>query len=93
MDPAWQERYGARVDAYRLPTDEQERRTLARQIATDGYRLLGLVTGAHSVISPTGCQLRTWSSATGTGIWVWRVSVSWPVTCQLMAQVEVAVIW
>lgn len=40
MDPAWQERYGARVDAYRLPTDEQERRTLARQIATDGYRLL-----------------------------------------------------
>ncbi|MEU3282858.1 hypothetical protein ABZ698_38580, partial [Streptomyces antibioticus] len=43
MDPAWQERYGARVDAYRLPTDEQERRTLARQIATDGYRLLEAV--------------------------------------------------
>ncbi|MFI6006992.1 IS1182 family transposase [Streptomyces sp. NPDC051366] len=40
MDPAWQERYGARVDAYRLPTDEQERRELARQIAADGYRLL-----------------------------------------------------
>ncbi|MEU2718940.1 transposase [Streptomyces sp. NPDC007205] len=43
MDPAWQERYGARVDACRLPTDEQERRTLARQIATDGYRLLEAV--------------------------------------------------
>ncbi|WP_260695981.1 transposase [Streptomyces sp. IB201691-2A2] len=40
MDPVWQERYGARVDAYRLPSDEQERRTLAQQIATDGYRLL-----------------------------------------------------
>lgn len=43
MDPAWQERYGARVDAYRLPTDEQERRTLAQQIAADGYRLLEAV--------------------------------------------------
>ncbi|WP_217574382.1 transposase [Streptomyces sp. GbtcB7] len=40
MDPVWQERYGARVDAYRPPSDEQERRTLAQQIATDGYRLL-----------------------------------------------------
>lgn len=40
MAPVWQERYGARVDAYRLPSDEQERRTLAQPIATDGYRLL-----------------------------------------------------
>ncbi|SCD80483.1 hypothetical protein GA0115249_10971 [Streptomyces sp. PpalLS-921] len=32
MDPVWQECYGTRVDAYRLPTDEQERRGLARQI-------------------------------------------------------------
>ncbi|WP_406500947.1 IS1182 family transposase [Streptomyces sp. NBC_01590] len=47
MDPAWQERYGTRVDAYRLPTDEQERRTLARQIAADGYRLL------EEVFAPT----------------------------------------
>ncbi|MFD7409329.1 hypothetical protein ACFV7R_43405 [Streptomyces sp. NPDC059866] len=43
MDPAWRERYGTRVDAYRLPSDEQERRDLARQIATDGYRLLEAV--------------------------------------------------
>ncbi|MFE2282519.1 IS1182 family transposase [Streptomyces sp. NPDC059454] len=43
MDPAWQERYGARVDAYRLPTEERERRELARQIAADGYRLLEAV--------------------------------------------------
>jgi transposase len=40
MAPDWQDRYGTRVDAYRLPTDEQERRELAQQIATDGYRLL-----------------------------------------------------
>ncbi|MFF3160235.1 transposase, partial [Streptomyces sp. NPDC057910] len=47
MDPAWQERYGTRVDAYRLPTDEQERRDLAHQIAADGYRLL------EAVFAPT----------------------------------------
>ncbi|WP_055630695.1 IS1182 family transposase, partial [Streptomyces hirsutus] len=47
MDPSWQERYGTRVDAYRLPADEQERRDLAGQIATDGYRLL------EAVFTPT----------------------------------------
>ncbi|MFD8338278.1 transposase [Streptomyces solisilvae] len=40
MAPDWQDRYGTRVDTYRLPTDEQERCVLAQQIATDGYRLL-----------------------------------------------------
>lgn len=40
MAPDWQDRYGTRIDAYRLPTDEQERRDLARRIATDGFRLL-----------------------------------------------------
>jgi transposase len=43
MDPAWQKRYGARVDAYRLPADEQERQQLAQQTAADGYRLLEAV--------------------------------------------------
>ncbi|MEU5307102.1 transposase [Streptomyces noursei] len=43
MDPQWQERYGTRVDAYRLPADEQERRDLAGQIAADGYHLLEVV--------------------------------------------------
>ncbi|MEU5524888.1 hypothetical protein ABZ759_30580 [Streptomyces sp. NPDC047860] len=47
MDPSWQERYGTRVDAYRLQSDEQERRDLAWQIATDGYRLL------EAVFAPT----------------------------------------
>ncbi|BBC38581.1 hypothetical protein SGFS_098750 [Streptomyces graminofaciens] len=43
MAPAWQDRYGTRVDAYRLPADEQERRALAMEIAADGYRLLEAV--------------------------------------------------
>lgn len=43
MDATWQERYGTRVDAYRLPTDEQERRERAQQIAADGYCLLEAV--------------------------------------------------
>ncbi|AUA16527.1 hypothetical protein GTZ89_16965 [Streptomyces sp. SID8382] len=36
MGPVWQDRYGARVDAYRLSAEERERRELAQQIATDG---------------------------------------------------------
>ncbi|WP_244330220.1 IS1182 family transposase [Streptomyces prasinus] len=43
MDPSWQQRYRARVDAYRLPGAQDERDELARQIATDGYRLLETV--------------------------------------------------
>jgi transposase len=43
MDPAWQDRYGARIDAYRLPSDRPERDRLAQRIATDGYHLLEAV--------------------------------------------------
>jgi len=43
MDPSWQQRYRARVDAYRLPGAQDERDELARQIAIDGYRLLKAV--------------------------------------------------
>jgi transposase len=39
-DPSWLERYGPRVDAARLPTTEQERAELARQIGADGFVLL-----------------------------------------------------
>ncbi|MET7843690.1 transposase [Streptomyces sp. NPDC005356] len=47
MDLSWQQRYRARVDAYRLPSAQNERDELARQIATDGYRLL------ETVFTPT----------------------------------------
>lgn len=47
MDPSWQQRYRARVDAYRLPSAQDERDELARQIATDGYQLL------ETVFTPT----------------------------------------
>jgi transposase len=39
----WYERYGVRIEAYRLPKTELERNALAVQIGEDGYRLLGWV--------------------------------------------------
>ncbi|MFE2492482.1 IS1182 family transposase [Streptomyces mirabilis] len=40
MPRDWQERYGARVDSYRLPSDENERTQLTWRIAADGYQFL-----------------------------------------------------
>lgn len=39
-DPTWVDRYGHRVEQYRLPKGEQEREEVARTIGTDGYQLL-----------------------------------------------------
>lgn len=36
----WGERYGARVDNYRLPKSEAERRAYAEQVGSDGHQLL-----------------------------------------------------
>ncbi|MEU6256191.1 hypothetical protein [Streptomyces sp. NPDC047043] len=49
VDPSWQERYGARTDAYRLPADRAERDRLAQRIAADGYQLLE---AAHARTAP-----------------------------------------
>lgn len=38
--PAWQKQYGARMDSYRLPSDENERTQLTWRIAADGYLFL-----------------------------------------------------
>lgn len=43
MDPAWQQRYGARIDSYRLPASDDKRAALATQVAADGYQLLEAV--------------------------------------------------
>ncbi|MER6629030.1 IS1182 family transposase [Streptomyces sp. NPDC000987] len=40
MPPVWQEQYGARMDSYRLPSDENERTELTWRIAADGYSFL-----------------------------------------------------
>ncbi len=45
--PAWAERYGRRLDEYRLPEDPAARRALALQIGADGRQLL------EAVWSPT----------------------------------------
>ncbi len=39
-DPAWVERYGRRVEQYRLPKEETQRQALATAIGQDGYCLL-----------------------------------------------------
>ncbi|WP_434599927.1 IS1182 family transposase [Streptomyces sp. A5-4] len=83
MDPVWQERYGTRVDAYRLPTDEQERRDLAQQIAADGYRLLEAVIAltapawlrdvpALAILRTVWVQQFTRTVTNGTGEVAWR---------------------
>ncbi|WP_239121171.1 transposase, partial [Planomonospora parontospora] len=37
---AWQERYGKRVDTYRLPDGQSARQSWLRQVGVDGYELL-----------------------------------------------------
>ena len=44
----WYERYGSRVEAYRLPKKEPEWEAYAIQVGEDGYRLLGWVYEADS---------------------------------------------
>jgi transposase len=39
----WFERYGARFEQYRLPTEKQEREALAKTIGADGYWLLTMI--------------------------------------------------
>lgn len=39
----WFERYGERVEAYRLPESKAERQALSQQIGQDGYHLLGSI--------------------------------------------------
>lgn len=47
-DPAWVERYGARVAELHLPAKPQERRALATAIGVDGYGLLEAVYAADT---------------------------------------------
>ena len=47
-DPDWIERYGHRVEDYRLPKDKQERSDYGGQIGKDGYSLLAAVAAADA---------------------------------------------
>jgi transposase len=44
LDSSWAQRYGARIDSWRLPASETKRAVLAGQYGRDGYRLLEAVT-------------------------------------------------
>jgi hypothetical protein len=41
--PIWAERYGHRVEDYRLPKGKEDRRRYAEEIGADGWELLALV--------------------------------------------------
>jgi transposase len=43
VSPDWYERYGDRVEDYRLPKDKREREALSRRIGDDGFHLLASV--------------------------------------------------
>jgi transposase len=43
VPPEWYERYGPRMEEFRLPKADAERKELAEQIGADGLRLLGVV--------------------------------------------------
>jgi transposase len=49
IDPSWQQRYGARVDNWRLPASEARRKTLMIEYGRDGYHLLEQV---HAPAAP-----------------------------------------
>ena len=48
IDPSWAERYGERIDSWRLPDSKAKRAALAEQFGRDGYRLLEAVTAADA---------------------------------------------
>lgn len=53
VSPDWFERYSHRVENYRLPKAESQRRALAQQMGADGLRLLQAVEGADA---PSGLK-------------------------------------
>jgi transposase len=96
VDDAWAERYGRRVEQYRLPKAEQARHALAVTIGQDGYRLL------EAVFSPDAPQhLRTLDAVeTLRQVWVqqyyrstipetatvrWRTKEEQPPTAQIIS--------
>lgn len=48
ITPDWFDRYGARIDAYRLPEKQAEREALQLQIGQDGFHLLQAIYSDHA---------------------------------------------
>ncbi len=43
VQPDWLERYGHRVEEYRLPNGEEKRKALLHQVGQDGWGLLAAI--------------------------------------------------
>lgn len=49
VKPEWFDRYGQRMEEYRLPKDKSERETLSTTIGEDGFFLLGCIQQANAM--------------------------------------------
>lgn len=90
-DPAWAERYAARVEEYRLPQDPAARRLLETTVGQDGYALL------QAVYDPSAPPALRWCLALGIlrQVWVqqyygphdvrWRTGEDLPPHARLIA--------
>jgi transposase len=95
-DPAWVERYGRRVEQYRLPKEECERQVLALTIGQDGYRLLAAcldpaaptLVRAEPAVETLRCvwiqQYYRCDEATSPSI-RWRTSAEQPPSAQIIS--------
>jgi transposase len=48
--PAWEERYGRRLDDTRLPTSQEDRQAYAQEVGADGYALLSALYAPHAPV-------------------------------------------
>lgn len=55
-DPDWFDRYGRRIETFRLPDKDSERDAWAAQVGTDGWRLWQALTGPGASAGLTGLE-------------------------------------
>ncbi len=65
ITPDWFDRYGARIEAYRLPKEQAEREALLLQIGRDGSTLLSAIYGQEAPgwlreLPSVGTMIRVW---------------------------------
>jgi transposase len=89
--PAWYERYGRRVENYRLPKAESARQTLASEIGADGQALLSAIDAAGEFAwlakLPTVQTLRQmWEQQYRPveGVLLWRTAQEMPAPAELI---------
>ena len=87
--PAWFERYGRRVEGYRLPKTESDRTTLAAEIGADGQALLDAIDAASAYgwldnLPAVQTLRRVWEQQYRTveGVLGWRAVADMPAPAE-----------